>query len=89
MHTKMLYALSQKAFIGLDDLLMGHTVFSVARVIHNIVSDGKMSTRVIAAAYGLRNISHFLQKVDVGNIIQIDNSTKVIAESELINRRIV
>ena len=58
MHTKMLYTLSQETFICLDNLLMGHAIFSITGVIHNIIGDGKMSAGVITAAYGIRNIGH-------------------------------
>ena len=86
MHAKMLYTLSQKTFIGLDDLLMSHAIFSIAGVIHNIVGDSKMSTGVVTAAYSIRNIGHLFQEVDMGNIIQINGYIQLASQLEVFCR---
>lgn len=62
MNTEILYALALEDFISLNNLLMSHTVFCIAGVIHNVVGNGKMSARIVTAADGFRNIGNLLQK---------------------------
>ena len=89
MQAKVFYALSHKAFVSLGKLLARHAVFGVARVIHNVVGNGKMPARVVAAAHGIGNISHALQKVNMGNIIQIYSGIKFTCQLKIFGRRIV
>ena len=86
MHAKMLYALSQEALVSLDNLLMSHAIFGITGVIHNVVSDSKMSTGVVTAAYSIRNIGHLFQEVDMGNIIQINGYIQLASQLEVFCR---
>ena len=86
MHTEMLNTLSQKALVGLDNLLMSHAIFSIAGVIHDVVGDGEMSARVVAAAYSIRNIGHLFQKVDMSDIVQINGDIQLARQLEVLRR---
>ena len=86
MNTEILYALALEDFISLNNLLMSHTVFCIAGVIHNVVGNGKMSAGIVTAADGFRNVGNLLQKVNMSNIIQIDGYIQFTSQFKVLCR---
>ena len=77
MNTEFLCSFCFQDLKCFKELFCGHTVFCISRVIHDIVADFKESTRIVTAADGLRNISDgFFQKINMGNIIQVDDCSQ-------------
>ena len=75
---------------GFKDLFGGHAVFRVARVIHDAVGNLEQSTRIVPAADRLRDFSdRLLQKINMCDVIQIDDRTQLCRKTELFRRRIV
>ena len=72
------------------DLICCHSVFGIPRIIHNIITDFKQSTRIITAADCLRDVADSLfYCFNMCNIIKIDNSTDLICIAEFCFRRII
>ena len=63
--------------------------YQFMQVTYNGAGNGKMPARVVAAAHGIGNISHALQKVNMGNIIQIYSGIKFACQLKIFGRRIV
>ena len=76
--------------VRVRDLLRCHAVLCISRVIHNIIADLKQSARVITAADRLRNMPDSLfQKINMGDIIQIDNCSQLIRKNKIFRRSII
>ena len=73
-HTKMFNAFSKKFFISFSHLRTSQTIFSITRVIHNIIGNSEMTTGIITAADGFRDICYFFQEIDVSNIVQVNSN---------------
>ena len=73
-HAKMFYAFSKKFFISFSHLRTSQTVFSITRVIHNVIGNSEMTTGIVTAADGFRNICYFFQKINVSNIVQVNGN---------------
>ena len=73
-----------------EDLFCCHTVFGVARVIHDVIADLKDSSRIVAAAHLFRQLSNsFLHFFNVRDIIQVDDTVQRCCISKLLFRCIV
>lgn len=66
--------------IALLDLLGGHAILGIAGVIHNGVTQCKMAAGIVAAADQRRDPYQPIQKIDMGNVVQIDNSTQLTGQ---------
>lgn len=74
----------------LKHLLRGETVFSIARIVHDVIADGKISAGIVTAAQGLGQITDgLLQEIDMGDVIQIDGGTDFCRIFEFMGRGIV
>ena len=71
-HTKMFNAFSKKFFISFSHLRTSQTIFSIARIIHNIIGNSEMTTGIVAATDGFRDICYFFQEINVSNIVQVN-----------------
>ena len=90
MDTEILCPLALKDLIGINQLILGHTILGISGVVHDSVAEFEHTSRIIAAADGLRNVSDgLLQEINMGKIIQIDNSAKLICVCKFLRRRIV
>ena len=78
---------TQKDLISFCHLLPGHAIFGITGIIHNIVGNSKMPARIIAAADRIRYISHFFQKINMGDIIQIDSYIQLPGQLKILCRR--
>ena len=90
MQPKLFGAFFLQYFICLLQLLCSHAVFRITGIIHDIVADFKESAGIIAAAYSLRDMPDcFLQKADMGNIVQIDDCPQLVRKLKVLRRCIV
>ena len=77
MDTEFLCAFCFQNLECLKKLLGSHTVFCISRVVHDIIADLKEAARIVTAADGFRNIADcFFQEIDMGDIIQVDDSSQ-------------
>ena len=88
-HTKMFNAFSKQFFISFGHLRTSQTVFSIARVIHDVVCDCKLTTRIVTAADGFRDISYLFQEINVSNIIQVNGYIQFASQLEIFCRSCV
>ena len=89
MHTKMFYAFSHHFFISFGHLGTSQTVFSITRIIHDVVSNCEMTTGIVTAANGFRDICHLFQEVDVSNIVQVNGNIQFASKLEIFCRSCV
>ena len=76
-----------KSFVN---LLGSHTVFSIARIIHNIIGNFENSSGIIAATHFFRQFAaSFFNCLDMCNIIKIDDTAELITISKLVKRGII
>ena len=75
--------------VGLRHLVLAHTIFGIAGVIHDAIAQVKDSTRIVAAADGFGNTRHPLQELHVGQIIQVDVGAQFVGLLHILHRRIV
>ena len=71
-HAKMFNAFGKKFFISFSHLRTSQTIFSIAGIVHDVIGNSEMTTRIVAAADGFRNICYFFQEINVSNIVQIN-----------------
>ena len=77
-------------FVCLKDLIFCHTVFGIARIIHDVIADLEQTARIETAADRLRNMSdRFLQKFDMCDIIQIDDRSEPVRQNKIFRRGII
>ena len=88
-HTKMFNTFSKQFFISLSHLGTSQTVFSITRVIHNVVCNCKLTTRIVTAADGFRDISHLFQEINVSNIVQVNGYIQFASQLEIFCRSCV
>ena len=82
MNTEILHTLCLQDLISLKHLLRGETVFSIARIVHDVIADGKISAGIVTTAQGLGQITDgLLQEIDMGDVIQIDDCIQLVCQS--------
>ena len=75
---------------GGEKLLPGHPVLGISRVVHDIIADLEKAARIEPAADGLRDLPNgFLQKINMSNIVQIDDRPQFMGIDKLFRRRVV
>ena len=88
--TKVLGALGLEHAEGLEELLGGHAIFGVARVVHDAVGELEQTARIKAAADRLgdwpRNV---LKELDVADVVKVDDGTQLVGELKVGRRRVV
>ena len=90
MYTETLGALGFQNLEGFENLLMGHTVLTVAGIIHNGIAYRVEAARIVAAADGFGNLPQSLfQNIDLGEVIEIDDGPVFGRQGEFLCRRIV
>ena len=70
-------------------LVFAHTIFCVARVVHDSVAQIKHTARIVPAANGLGDSCHFFEEVHMRQVIQIDIGPQLIGFLHVLYRRIV
>ena len=89
MQAKALCALLHQNAVCLRELRARHAVFRVLRLIHNVVADGKLSARIVAAADRFRDSASPFQRINQREIIQIDDRALTAGARELAPLRFV
>ena len=89
-NAKILGALGLEHAEGLKELLGGHAVLGIARVVHNAVGKLEQAARVKTAAYrfgdGARDA---LVELDVADVVEVDDGAQLIGKLKVRRRRIV
>ena len=87
---KVLGALGLEHAEGLKELLGGHAIFGVARVVHDAVGELEQTAWIKAAADrlgdGPRNA---LKEPDVADVVKVDDGTQLVGERKVGSRRVV
>ena len=90
MDAKVLGTLGLEHTEGFEELLCGHAIFGVARVIHDAVGELEQSARIKAATDrlgdGPRNA---FKELDVADVIKVDDGTQFVGEFKVRRRRVV
>ena len=90
MDTELFCAFGLQDLECLKNLFSCHTVFGISRIIHNAVGNFEKSTRIITAADRLRNLSDRLfQKINVCDIVQVDDRAELISKCKFLCRCII
>ena len=87
---KVLGALGLEHAEGLEELLGGHAIFGVARVVHDAVGELEQAAWIKAAADrlgdGPRNA---LKEPDVADVVKVDDGTQLVGELKVGSRCVV
>ena len=86
---KLLYAHVGELFHGLKDLFLGHAVFGIPGFAHHRVAQCEFSAGIEAQADLLRDAAVRRQKVDVGDVVQVDDGPQLSRQLILLGRRLV
>ena len=90
MDAEFFNALSFQYMKCLKQLLRGHAVLGIPRIVHNVIADLKKPARIVPAAYRLRNTSDCpFQKINMGNVIQVDDCPQLIRILILLCRSVI
>ena len=87
---KVLGTLGLEHAEGLEELLGGHAIFGVARVVHDAVGELEQAAWIKAAADrlgdGPRNT---LKELNVADVVKVDDGTQLVGELKVGSRRVV
>ena len=65
----------------LVQLLGGHAVFGIARIVHDAVANFEQAARVIAAADGFGNMAdRLLEKIDMRDVVEVDDGAQLVGK---------
>ena len=86
MQTEVLDPLLHQDLEPIDQLLGGKAVLCLPRIVHDMGFDLKMSAGIVPAEDGLRQTCNLFQKVNVGDIIQVDVCAQLLCQLEILRR---
>ena len=87
---KVFGALGLEHAEGLEELLGGHAIFGVARVVHDAVGELEQAARIKAAADRLGNRPrNALKELDVADVVEVDDGAQLVSELKVGRRRVV
>ena len=90
MDSKILRSFCLQHLKCFEKLFRCHAVFGIARIVHDIIADFEQAARIITAADHLGNMpDRLLQKLNMCNIVQIDNCPQLICQLKFFRRRII
>ena len=89
MDAEMLHPLGLQDLESLPELIPGHAVFGISRIVHDVVAQGKDTPGVEPAADGFRNGRHLFQEIDHGEIVQVDDGSQFVGFLHILHRSIV
>ena len=90
MDAKILGALGLEHAESLIELLGGHTVLGVARVVHDAVGELEQAARIKAAAYRLGDGARdALKELDMADVVKVDDGAQFICKGKIRRRRVV
>ena len=87
---KVLGTLGLEYAEGLEELLGGHAIFGVARVVHDAVGELEQAAWIKAAADRLGDGSrNTLKELDVADVVKVDDGAQLVGELKVGRRRVV
>ena len=87
---KVLGALGLEHAEGLEELLGGHAVLGVARVIHDAIGELEQAARIKTAADRLGNgACDALKELDVADVVKVDDGIQLVGELKVRRRRVI
>ena len=90
MNSEMLHSLTHQNPVCIKKLFLCHSIFGIARIVHDSVTHLKQSARIESAGNGLRQFAdRLLQKINMCNIIQINGRADFICIAILFCRSII
>ena len=89
MHSEFLCTMSSQITVGLHQLVLGHAVLGIPRIVHNGIGDLEEPTRIKPAGNALRNPAYLLQHGNVCDIIQINGSSQLGSIGKFLSRCII
>ena len=90
MDAKMLGALGLEYVEGFEELLGGHAVLGIAWIVHNAVGKLEQAARVKTAAHRLGDGARdALVKLDVADVVEVDDGAQLVGELKVCRRRVV
>ena len=88
--TKVLGALGLEHAEGLEELLGGHAVLGVARVVHDAVGELEQAARIKAATDCLGDGPRdTLKELDMADVVKVDDGAQLVGELKVGSRRVV
>ena len=85
----MLHPFGLQDLESISELVPGHAVLGIPRVVHDIVAQGKDAPRVEPAADGFWDGSYLFQEFDHGEIIQVDDGSQLVGFLHIFHRGII
>ena len=87
---KVLGALDLEHAEGLEELLGGHAIFGIARVVHDAVGELEQAARVKTAAdrFGDR-AGDALIELNVTDVVKVDDGAQLVGKRKVGRRRVV
>ena len=89
MDAKLLGALLLEDLEGFHELGLGHPIFGVARIIHDVIAKGKGTARIIAATNCFRDTDETLYRVNHGKVIKVDDGSQFSGQAIILVRCII
>ena len=90
MDAEVFHALLRKDTVRLFDLVAGHAVLGIAGIVHDAVSNGEVAARIEPAAHGFGQAAGDLfQKVDMRQVVQVDENPHPGGQGHVLDRRLV
>ena len=87
---KVLGALGLEHAEGLEELLGGHAVLGVARVVHDAVGEPEQAARIKAATDCLGDGPRdTLKELDMADVVKVDDGAQLVGELKVGSRRVV
>ena len=88
MDAETLRALFFQDSVSLEDLLVGHAVFRLARTAHYLCADAEVSSGIVAAADSLRyRTRDLLEKIYMSEIVKVDDRPETSRLDKILSRR--
>ena len=87
---KVLGTLGLEHAEGLEELLGGHAIFGVARVVHDAVGELEQAARIKAATDCLGDGPRdTLKELDMADVVKVDDGAQLVGELKVRRRRVV
>ena len=90
MNTEFLNTFCFQDLVSLEDLRCGHSVLGIAGVVHDAIAHTENSAGIVTATDLFRQMAQSLfQKIDMSDIVQIDDGSQLVSQLEILSRCII
>ena len=90
MDAKILGTFGLERAEGIKELIGGHAVLGIARVVHNAVGKLEQAARVKAAAHRLGDRARdALVELDMADVVEVDDGAQLVGKLKVGRRRVV